>query len=424
MLLLKNGQVLDRNLGFRVADVLIDGRQIVKIAAGIEVKDARVINVAGQVVVPGFIDVHVHMREPGFEHKETIRAATAAAARGGFTTIAAMPNTNPVPDSTESLAVVQDLIEKDAVVRVLPYAAITKNEAGDELVDFAMLADDVFAFSDDGRGIQSAGMMYNAMVQAKSVGKPLVAHCEDESLLFGGYLHAGDYAREHGHRGISSVSESVHVARDVLLAQATGVHYHVCHVSTSASVELIRWAKSQGIHVTAEVAPHHLLLSDKDIPADGDGISNFKMNPPLRSENDRRALIAGLLDGTIDMIATDHAPHGADEKALDVSIAPFGIVGLETAFPLLYTHFVKSGQMDLKQLIDCMASKPAAVFGLDYGVLAEGAIADIAVIDLEAEWIVDVSKFVSMGQNSPFGGYDVSSRVTLTIVDGEVVYNS
>jgi len=420
MLLLKNGKKLDEKGGLSTTDILIKDGKIIQIASNIAVTYARIVALNGKLVTAGLIDVHVHLREPGGEHKETIITGTASAARGGYTLIAAMPNTNPVPDSASNLEKIRKKIEEDALVRVLPYGSMTVNLEGVVLVDFDALAPDVLAFTDDGKGIQEAGMMYRAMQNAVKVGKPIVAHCEDESLLFGGYLHGGTYADANRYKGILSASESVHIARDSILAKATRAQYHVCHVSTKESVSIIRWAKSEGINITAEVSPHHLLLADKDINADE--IANYKMNPPLRGEEDRLACIEGVLDGTIDMIATDHAPHTADEKALPLEQAPFGIVGLETAFPLMYTNFVKIGDWSLKFLLDRMTVNPAEVFGLPYGKLEVGQPADIAVFDLDASYEIDVDAFVSKGRNTPFGGYKVSGKTFLTIVDGEVVF--
>lgn len=420
MLLLKNGQMLNEAGGLFTTDMLVKDGKIAKIATDIKAPDARTVELNGKLITPGLIDVHVHLREPGGEHKETVATGTAAAARGGYTLIAAMPNTNPVPDSVENLNVVLDKITKDAIVRVLPYGSITTHLKGDDLIDFAPLAPDVIAFTDDGRGIQEAGMMYHAMQNATKVGKPIVAHCEDDSLLFGGYLHDGRYAANNYHKGILSASESVHIARDAILAKATDAQYHVCHVSTKESVSIIRWAKAEGIKITAEVSPHHLLLADKDIV--GTDIANFKMNPPLRGEEDRLACLEGILDGTIDIIATDHAPHAADEKAWPIDQAPFGIVGLETAFPLMYTNFVKHGDWSLKFLIDKMTTMPAKIFDLPYGKLEVGQVADIAVFDLNATYEIDVTTFVSKGKNTPFNGCTVNGETFMTIVGGEVVY--
>ena len=420
MILLKNGRQINENNELVAVDLLVKDGIIIEMNECIENTEAQVYDLAGKLVSPGLIDVHVHLREPGYERKETIETGTKAAARGGYTTIAAMANTIPVPDSMEHVTYIEGLLEKSAQVRVFPYAAITIGERGEEIVDVEALSEtSILGFSDDGRGIQEAGVMYQAMKRAKAVNKPIVAHCEDDSLLFGGYLHDGEYAKVHGHRGILSVSESAQIARDIMLAQATGVHYHICHISTKESVELVRFAKAQGIHVTAEVSPHHLILCDMDISDDN---TNFKMNPPLRSEVDRAACVQGLLDGTIDVIATDHAPHHEDEKAWGIETAPFGIVGLETAFPLMYTTFVKTGKMTLKQLIDCMSTKPATIFNLPYGKLEVGAVADITIIDLDKEMEIDSTQFLSKGKNTPFNGYRVAGWPVMTLVGGKVTY--
>ena len=421
MILLKNGQKVNENNELVTIDVLIKDGIIIEINECIENTEAQIYDLAGKLVSPGLIDVHVHLREPGYERKETIETGTKAAARGGYTTIAAMANTIPVPDSLEHVTYVEELLQKSAQVRVFPYAAITIGEKGEEIVDVETLATKtcILGFSDDGRGIQEAGVMYQAMKRAKAVNKPIVAHCEDDSLLFGGYLHDGEYAKANGHKGILSVSESAQIARDIMLAKATGVHYHICHISTKESVELVRFAKSQGINVTAEVSPHHLILCDMNIVNDD---TNFKMNPPLRSEDDRLACIEGLLDGTIDVIATDHAPHHEDEKAWGIETAPFGIVGLETSFPLMYTKFVKTGKMTLKQLIDCMSTKPANIFNLPYGTLTVGADADITIIDLDKEMEIDSTQFLSKGKNTPFNGYRVAGWPVMTLVGGKIVY--
>lgn len=420
MILLKNGRQINESNELVAVDLLVKDGIIIEMSECIENTEAQVYDLAGKLVSPGLIDVHVHLREPGYERKETIETGTKAAARGGYTTIAAMANTIPVPDSMESVTYIEGLLQQSAQVRVFPYAAITLGERGQEIVDVEALSEtSILGFSDDGRGIQEAGVMYQAMQRAKAVNKPIVAHCEDDSLLFGGYLHDGEYAKANGHRGILSVSESAQIARDIMLAQATGVHYHICHISTKESVELVRFAKAQGINVTAEVSPHHLILCDTDIVNDD---PNFKMNPPLRADADRIACVQGLLDGTIDVIATDHAPHHEDEKAWGIETAPFGIVGLETAFPLMYTTFVKTGKMTLKQLIDCMSTKPATIFNLPYGKLEVGAVADITIIDLDKEMEIDSTQFLSKGKNTPFNGYRVAGWPVMTLVDGKVVY--
>lgn len=402
-------------------NVLIENGKITKITAeAINEEADRVIDCAGKLVTPGFIDVHIHLREPGGEHKETIQTGTEAAARGGYTTVCSMPNTNPVPDNVEEVEKLFERIQKDAVVRVLPYGAITKDLLGEERTNIAELSKaGVFAFTDDGVGIQTAGQMLEAMQEAAAHNKAIVAHCEDNSLLYGGVAHKGDVSERLDLPGIHSASESVHIARDVLLAETADCHYHVCHVSTKESVRVIRDAKRAGINVTAEVSPHHLLLTEDDIlKADAD----FKMNPPLRAKADRDALLEGLLDGTIDFVATDHAPHAKEEKALGFLEAPFGIVGLETAFPLLYTHLVKTGTMTLEQLVNDFTKHPAETFDLPYGVLEEGVIADVALIDLDKEETIDRTTFYSKGKNTPFDGWKVSGIPVMTIYEGKIVY--
>ena len=359
--IIKSAYVLNNEGEMVLTDVRINGDQITEIGTDLNAGNAEIINGEGLLLAPGFIDVHVHLREPGGEHKETIETGTLAAAKGGYTTICAMPNTRPVPDTKENLALVNKLIADKAHIRVLPYASITIREAGKERTNLKELKENgAFAFTDDGVGIQQAGMMYEAMQDAAEIGMPIVAHCEDNTLIYGGAMHEGKRNKELGLPGIPSIAESVHIARDILLAEAAGAHYHVCHVSTKESVRVIRDAKQAGIHVTAEVSPHHLLLFEDDIPGDD---ADWKMNPPLRGSEDLQALQEGLLDGTLDFIATDHAPHTAEEKNAGFEKAPFGITGLETAFPLLYTHFVKEGKWTLKQLVDWMTQKPAEVFG-------------------------------------------------------------
>jgi dihydroorotase len=381
----------------------------------------EVIDAAGKLISPGFIDMHVHLREPGFEYKETIASGTRSAAKGGFTTIAPMPNTRPVTDNADTVRFVRDKARTEGVVRVLPYAAITKNELGRELTDFEELkAAGAIGFTDDGVGVQNAQMMKNAMTRAKALGLPIIAHCEDDSLVEGAAVTEGEFARRHGLRGIPNESEAIHVGRDILLAESTGVHYHVCHVSTEQSIRLIRLGKSVGVNVTAEVCPHHLLLSDEDIPDSMD--ANWKMNPPLRTPKDVEACIRGLEDGTIDIIVTDHAPHSEEEKARGMARAPFGIVGLETAFPLLYTKFVRTGRWTLGFLLGKMTREPARVFGLPYGTLEVGAPADLTMIDLETEREVDPASFASRGRNTPFAGWKLYGWPVLTMVEGRVVW--
>ncbi|MDK7752274.1 dihydroorotase [Staphylococcus ureilyticus] len=420
MKLLTNAKILE-NGELKTTSILIEGKTIKKIASDIEVDaDVEIIDLKGHFVAPGLVDVHVHLREPGGEHKETIATGTQAAARGGFTTVCPMPNTRPVPDSVENLERLNKLIDENAHVRVLPYSAITVRQAGTEHVDFEALAQlGTFAFTDDGVGVQQANMMYEAMQQAAKVNKAVVAHCEDNSLIYGGAMHEGERSKALGIPGIPNICEAVQIARDVLLAEAAGAHYHVCHVSTKESVRAIRDAKKAGIHVTAEVTPHHLLLTEDDVPGD-DAI--YKMNPPLRSKADRSALIEGLLDGTIDCIATDHAPHAKEEKAQPMTKAPFGIVGSETAFPLLYTHFVKNGNWSLQQLVDYLTIKPSQIFDLPYGRLEEGGLADLTAINLEDEKEIRAEDFASKGSNTPFIGEKVYGTPVLTLVEGEVKF--
>ncbi len=370
------------------------------------------------LLLPGLTDVHVHLRDPGFSFKETMRTGTQAAARGGYTTVCPMPNLNPVPDSAEHLNAELQRIRDDAVIRVLPYAAITVGEKGETLADLEGMAKDAFAFSDDGKGVQSDEMMKSAMLRAKALGKVIVAHCEDETLLHGGYIHDGAYARAHGHRGICSASEWKQVERDVHLAEETGCAYHVCHVSTKESVQIIREAKARGVNVTCETAPHYLLLTEDDLQEDG----RFKMNPPIREKADRDALRQGLLDGTVDMIATDHAPHTAEEKSRGLEKSLMGVVGLECSLPVLYTGLVKPGIVPMETLIDRMTASPAKRFGLESGVEV-GKPADLCVFDPNEEWTIDPREFASMGRATPFEGWKVSGRVKMTICDGEIVFN-
>ncbi|MCC3372882.1 dihydroorotase [Cohnella sp. REN36] len=382
---------------------------------------AQVIDAAGKLVSAGLIDMHVHLREPGFEHKETIATGTQSAAKGGFTTIACMPNTRPVIDTPDTVKLVLDKAAAEGAVRVLPYAAITKNELGRELTDFAALKEaGAIGFTDDGVGVQNAQMMKNAMALAHSLGMPVIAHCEDDSLVEGAAVTDGAFARKHGLKGIPNESEAIHVGRDILLSEATGVHYHVCHVSTEQSIRLIRLGKSIGVNVTSEVCPHHLLLSDEDIPDSMD--ANWKMNPPLRAPRDVEACIRALEEGTIDIIVTDHAPHSEEEKARGMERAPFGIVGFETAFPLLYTKFVKTGRWTLDFLLRRMTSDPARVFGLPTGKLTPGAPADIVLIDLEREREVTPETFLTKGRNTPFAGWKLFGWPALTMVGGKVVW--
>ncbi|AZB42862.1 dihydroorotase [Bacillus sp. FJAT-42376] len=419
--ILKQANVLNSEGRFHIQDVLVEEGRIAEIADSIQRDSAEIIDASGKVVSAGFVDVHVHLREPGGEHKETIKTGTLAAAKGGFTTIAAMPNTRPVPDHKEQMNWLMEKIRTDAAVRVLPYASITERQAGKKRTNFAELKEaGAFALTDDGVGVQEAGMMLLAMKEAAAAGLSIVAHCEDNSLINKGSVHEGAFSEKHFLNGIPSVCESVHIARDILLAEAAGCHYHVCHISTKESVRAVRDAKRAGINVTAEVTPHHLILCDEDIP----GLDpNFKMNPPLRGKEDREALIEGLLDGTIDFIATDHAPHTAEEKAEGMKLAPFGITGLETAFPLLYTHLVKTGKATLEQLLNWLTVKPAEIFGLPYGTLKEGAPADLVVLNLSEEKKIDPQEFVSKGKNTPFAGWSCTGWPILTMAEGKIVFD-
>ena len=365
------------------------------------------------IIVPGLCDVHVHFREPGFSYKETIASGSAAAAHGGYTAVCTMPNLDPVPDSAEHLQVQLDAIKRGAAIKVLPYGAITVGEKGEKLADMEAISDKVCAFSDDGKGVQNDEMMREAMTAAKRLGKIIAAHCEDNSLLFGGYIHDGEYAKAHGHRGISSASEYKQIERDLRLAEETGCAYHVCHISTKESVELIRQAKARGVDVTCETAPHYLVLCDEDMQEDG----RFKMNPPLRSREDKKALIEGIKDGTIDMIATDHAPHSAEEKGRGLEKSLMGIVGLETAFPVLYTELVTKNIITLDRLVELMSFKPKERFGIDTNN-------DFAVFDISEAYKIDPEDFLSMGRATPFAGREVFGRCLLTVHNEKVVYKA
>ncbi len=417
-LLLKNGTVyVDGAL--KKADVLVKDGIVADVREGIESIDTPTVDVENLYILPGFADVHVHLREPGFSYKETIATGTAAAARGGFTLVCSMPNLNPVPDSVENLKAEQDIIDENAVIKVLPYASITLGEKGQTLVDFDALAEKCFAFSDDGKGVQNEEMMLQAMEKAKANGKPIVAHCEDESLLFGGYIHDGEYARAHGHRGICSESEWGQVKRDVALVEKSGVQYHVCHISTKETVEIVRQAKAKGLPVTCETGPHYLAFCDMDLQEHG----KWKMNPPIRSAADRDALIAGIKDGTIEVIATDHAPHSEEEKTKGLEKSNMGVVGLETSFAAVNTYMVNAGHITFEKLVEIMAINPRKIFGLPAGIKA-GDKADFTVVDREKEWVVNPQEFVSLGKFTPFDGVKLTGDVVLTAYDGKIVYNN
>ena len=416
--LLQNAQILSSGGVFRAADVLLSGGRIVSIGDRISCPaDAVSIDLHKAVLFPGFVDVHVHLREPGFSYKETIRTGTLAAAHGGFAHVAAMPNLDPVPDCAAALAVQRAIIEKDALVHVHPYGAISVGENGERLADLDGLAPGVIAFSDDGRGVQSESLMREAMMQCRRLGKILAAHCEDNSLLHGGYIHDGAYARAHGHRGICSESEWGPIARDLKLAEQTGCAYHVCHVSTKESVALIRAAKRRGVDVTCETAPHYLTFTDEDLQEDG----RFKMNPPLRAREDRDALIEGLLDGTIDMLVTDHAPHSREEKARGLEKSAMGVVGLETSFAASYTALVQTGILPLEKLVDLMHGAPMRRFGCGTE-LAEGQPADLTAFDLTKTYTVDPETFLTMGRATPFAGRALTGVCKLTMIGGEPVW--
>ena len=416
-LVLKNVQLCADGRRSRTDALLEDGR-LVAMEMGIPVPSRAVVLEKPNIVLfPGLIDVHVHLREPGFSYKETIRTGTLAAAHGGFAHVAAMPNLNPVPDCVDALNLQRALIEKDALVHVHPYGAITVGEKGEQLADLAGMAPNVIAFSDDGRGVQSESMMRQAMAECRRLGKILAAHCEDNSLLRGGYIHDGAYARAHGHRGICSESEWGQIARDVKLAEETGCAYHVCHVSTKESVEVIRAAKRRGVNVTCETAPHYLAFTQDDLQEDG----RFKMNPPLRDQADQDALIEGLLDGTIDMLVTDHAPHSHEEKAKGLEKSAMGVVGLETSFAASYTHLVKKGILPLEKLVELMHTSPMRRFGCGTEI-AVGQVADLTVFDLNETYTVDPETFLTMGRATPFTGTQLTGACKLTMIGGEIVW--
>lgn len=415
--ILKGGTVVRNGLTEK-ADVAILGDKIDRITADIQPADNdKIYDCTGLTIMSGLVDLHVHLREPGFSAKETIATGTSAAAHGGFTTVCSMPNLAPAPDSMANLQQQLDIIERDAVIKVLPYATITRKRFGDELVNFEELKPYVAGFSDDGTGVQSEDMMRQAMAEAAKTDTIIAAHCEVDELLRGGYIHDGEYARINGHRGICSESEWQQVERDIELAAEAGCRYHVCHISTKETVELIRQAKARGVKVTCETGPHYLTMCDMDLKEEG----RFKMNPPIRSAEDRDALIAGLQDGTIDVVATDHAPHTAEEKSRGLERSAMGVVGIETSFAVIYTKLVKAGVISLEKAVDVLAEAPRRIFNLGGG-LQEGEAADIAVFDLEKEFIVDPSTFLSKGRSTPFEGWQLQGECCLTLVDGRVAY--
>lgn len=418
-IVLKGGRVFSGGKSFE-ADVVVCGDRITEVTPEAAILPGdKVVDCRGRWVTAGLVDLHVHLREPGFSSKETIATGTAAAAHGGFTTVCAMPNLEPAPDSLENLRRETEIIERDAVVKVLPYATITRRRAGREIVDFAALKPYVAAFSDDGSGVQDDGMMLAAMRAAAANDCIIAAHCEVNSLLHGGYIHDGAYAAAHGHKGISSESEWRQIERDIRLAEQTGCRYHVCHISTKESVALIRDAKRSGVRITCETGPHYLTMCDADLREEG----RFKMNPPIRSAADRNALIEGVQDGTIDVIATDHAPHTAEEKSRGLAGSAMGVVGLETSFAVIYTKLVMAGIISPERMIELMAEAPRRIFALGGG-LAAGEKADIAVFDLGNEFTVDPATFLSKGRSTPFEGWRLHGQTILTLVDGRTAYRN
>ncbi|WP_294446472.1 dihydroorotase [uncultured Mailhella sp.] len=416
--ILRNAMVY-RPSGFAKNDLLIRNGSIERIAPQLPpLEGVSEFDMSGCCIVPGLVDVHVHFREPGFSCKETIRTGSLAAAHGGYTTVCTMPNLNPAPDTVEHLERQLEIIRRDAVIHVIPYGTITMEEEGRELSDMEGMAPFVAGFSDDGRGVQDREMMRAAMKKAKALDRIIAAHCEVNALLTGGWIHDGEYAKAHGHRGICSESEWGEVARDVELAGETGVRYHACHISTKESVDIIRRARAEGVDVTCETGPHYLVLCDRDLQEDG----RFKMNPPLRGAEDREALIEGILDGTVGMIATDHAPHEAEAKSRGLERSAMGVVGLETAFAVMYTHFVKTGRITLEKLVELMSVNPAKRFGIG-SFLEEGQAADLAVFDLSREWVVKPEEFLSKGRATPFEGETLFGRCVLTLVGGEEAWN-
>ena len=415
--LLKNANVyIDGS--FKKTDIFIKDNMIVSVDGSVHNGENVVsFDFNNKYIFPGFTDVHVHLREPGFLCKETIETGTKAAARGGYTSVCAMPNLKPVPDSAEDIKIETDIIEKTAVVHVYPYGAITVDEMGKELADLEGMAPYAIAFSDDGHGVQNDDMMRNAMKKSKELGKMIVAHCEVNELLEGGYIHKGKYAELHGHKGICSESEWKQIERDIELVKETGCAYHVCHISTKESVELIRKAKSEGVNISCETGPHYLVLNDMDLQEEG----RFKMNPPIRDESDRLALIEGIKDGTIEFIATDHAPHTEDEKSKGLEKSLMGVVGLETAFPIVYTELVRKGIITLEKAMELLNGNAIERFGIG-SEIAAGKPADLTVFDLDEEYVIDPKDFLSKGKSTPFTGRKVFGKCLMTMVNGEIVY--
>ncbi len=421
-LLIKNALSYVDN-SFKKLDIFIKDGLIQSLGVSISSCNAdRVVDALGKYfLIPGFVDVHTHLREPGFSYKETIKTGTLAGARAGYNVLCTMPNLNPVPDCTEGLKAQTDIIKRDAVIDVLPFGAITKGRCGrGETVDFESMADSVIGYSDDGTGVQTEELMLKAMTKCAGLGKIISAHCEVNDLLRGGYIHDGEYAKAHNHKGICSESEYAQIERDCALAERTGCQYHVCHISTRESVDIIRRAKARGVKVTCETGPHYLTMCDMDLQEDG----RFKMNPPIRSEDDRQALIDGVLDGTIDVIATDHAPHSDEEKSRGLEKSLMGVVGLETAFAVLNTKLVKAGIITLEKLVEMMSVRPREIFGIEGGRIAVGEPADLCLLDTEAEWIVEPENFISMGRATPFEGWKLQGENLLTILRGEIVYEA
>ena len=406
--LFRNASVYENGV-VRNQDMLLTGTSFSAFTGETIPSDTTVID--NTAILPGFCDVHVHFREPGFSYKETVKSGSLAAAHGGYTAVCTMPNLNPTPDSVEHLNEQLEIIKRDATIAVLPFGTITVGQKGEEMADLEGIASDVVGYSDDGRGVQSGEMMKAAMKKAKALGKPISAHCEDNSLLHGGYIHDGEYARAHGHRGISSESEWAQIARDVELVREIGTDYHVCHISTKESVDIIRRAKAEGVNITCETGPHYILLDDSVLTED----ARFKMNPPLRGKEDKEAMLRGVLDGTVDMIATDHAPHSAEEKSRGLEKSAMGVVGLETAFPLLYTHLVRTGLMPLERLADLMSKNPRVRFNIttDPG---------FTVFALDEEYEIAPETFLTMGRSTPFKGERVFGKCLLTVYEGKVAY--